>query len=339
MDFGDLSPENTISGGTNGTLIGNTGDSLKVYAIGEIGIDPAANSVVITNAVTIVDPSVPASATDTLTALNDTVVKANTVGVPVITWAVTGTFSATHVFEASNDNSNWFAIEAYNCNGWQTVTSITAAGLYLTDVPAKYIRIRTSVYTSGTATVVYQANNSETPFVRARLSQSSGAAGVSSTDRIVTIETDHQWIHQGLTFSCYQVFTGLNNGQVTRISFLTGAVTEHLIFAIFADFQFRFKMYEGSVVTETTTLTEFNRNRSSANTSNCVIKTVTAVTSAGTLLPDILTGSTGGSASSIIIPRGDEIILAANTRYMFEITSLQNSNDVSLNLTHYRTAV
>jgi hypothetical protein len=385
MDFGDLSPENTIVG-ADGTVIGNVSDALKVtgditsvdlglkadavattdtgtfslialfkrllqkiptlstisgalWVRGEVAIDPAQNQVTVTNAVTIVDPTVPASATDTLTALNDTVVKANTVGIPVIMWQITGTWVATIVFEVSNDNSNWFAIEGYNTNGWSTFTSTTANGMFLTDVPAKYIRVRMSAYTSGTATVVYQANNSETPFVRARLSQASSSAGVSATDRIITTETDHQFIHQGLMFSLHRVYTALNNAQVVRFSFTTGASGEHFIYEILANFEIRFKLYEGSVTTKGATLTEFNRSRSSANVSLCTAQDISAVTSSGTLLSDYIFGATGGGASSVFLPRGSEFVLKTSTEYMVEVTSLQNNNDVTVVTHHYRTSV
>lgn len=54
---------------------------------------------------------------------------------------VTGTFTATLKVEISNDNTTWV----------QSGSDITAAGVTTISARAKFIRVRCSAYTSGTA--------------------------------------------------------------------------------------------------------------------------------------------------------------------------------------------
>lgn len=80
----------------------------------------------------------------------------DTQGFQSIVAQVSGTFSATVAFEASNDLSNWSPI-----NGWwlsqaanTPVNQVTTAGTFAFAAGARYFRARVSAYTSGVPTVV-----------------------------------------------------------------------------------------------------------------------------------------------------------------------------------------
>lgn len=73
---------------------------------------------------------------------------------------VTGTFVATAQFQVSNDNTNWFSTQLLQVNAttvvnnsnWflQATTTMMVAGPLM----SRYLRVRTSAYTSGTMSVV-----------------------------------------------------------------------------------------------------------------------------------------------------------------------------------------
>ncbi len=79
---------------------------------------------------------------------------------------LTGTWSATVTFEASNDNTNWTSIYAYRAGDnsiSQTVTNSTNNDIYrCTTAGFGYVRARCSAYTSGTIVVtgIASANTS-----------------------------------------------------------------------------------------------------------------------------------------------------------------------------------
>jgi hypothetical protein len=70
---------------------------------------------------------------------------------------VTGTFTGTLTFQGSNDNSNWTSVEGANLATTSSIsTTLLSAGiqnlLYAGIVAFRYLRIRMTAYTSGTAT-------------------------------------------------------------------------------------------------------------------------------------------------------------------------------------------
>lgn len=68
--------------------------------------------------------------------------------------AITGIGSMTLVFEYTQDGTNWNAAQAYPVGGGAAVTSTTANGNWvIPDQGYRFIRVRVSAFTSGTATV------------------------------------------------------------------------------------------------------------------------------------------------------------------------------------------
>lgn len=83
-------------------------------------------------------------------------------GAGTVTFQLSGTFSATVTFEATNEtgaNPTWVAVPAANVNTGATATTTTAAGIYRI-LASAYLRVRArcSAYTSGTINVVAVAS-------------------------------------------------------------------------------------------------------------------------------------------------------------------------------------
>jgi len=95
--------------------------------------------------------------TDTITADEDTVVLNIARGEGAVGVQITGTWVATLVFEATIDDTNWFAISAHD--GSNRVANTTANGNFLLGGGGySQIRVRADLFTSGTATVTIIAS-------------------------------------------------------------------------------------------------------------------------------------------------------------------------------------
>lgn len=71
---------------------------------------------------------------------------------------ITGTWTATQTFEVSVDGSTYQTISVTPTNSTTTVTTATGNGVWAASVAGqKYLRVRTSAYTSGTAVVTLQS--------------------------------------------------------------------------------------------------------------------------------------------------------------------------------------
>lgn len=67
---------------------------------------------------------------------------------------LTGTFSGTLQFEMTIDGTNFVAVQATNVNTGSVATTATSTGIFRFDVVgALVVRVRSTAWTSGTATV------------------------------------------------------------------------------------------------------------------------------------------------------------------------------------------
>jgi len=103
-------------------------------------------------------PALDRTGTGTITALNGTVI-ANTQGCSMVTFYVSGTFSFTYLWEGTADGTNWVSVLAYNVtygyvqgsNNYTNVMYSVGCGSF------QQVRMRASTYTSGTATINWDA--------------------------------------------------------------------------------------------------------------------------------------------------------------------------------------
>lgn len=88
----------------------------------------------------------------------------STVSLPILymgrqTIQVSGTWSATLLFEATINGSNWVAVYGSPIGGGPLVASTTANGVWEFSLAVKQIRVRCSAYTSGTAVAALLATD------------------------------------------------------------------------------------------------------------------------------------------------------------------------------------
>ena len=141
-------------------------------------------------------PQTDRTGTGTITALNG-VVAVNTQGCSNITFSITGTWVATLVAEVSVDGTTWVSISGLNIltelDIFSTTTNITwtiKCGSFA------QVRIRSSLFTSGTVAIAYDASSGINSFDptygnnnTARPSQSQLVSGSDGTN-IIPIATD-----------------------------------------------------------------------------------------------------------------------------------------------------
>ncbi len=96
--------------------------------------------------------------TGSAAANNTDLVSADVSGYRAVSVSITGTFTATVTFQQSADGTNWVALPlvvvSTTTNGNSASTSATSANMYAGPIQARYIRFRTTSYTSGTPSVI-----------------------------------------------------------------------------------------------------------------------------------------------------------------------------------------
>lgn len=144
------SGSDTTSGKTHLTVGGSDGTNLR-----PLTVDTAGKAVVKTGVLT----EVTGTASSATTVLSQDITSFRSVSVQI-----TGTFSASVIFELSNDNSNWVQTFATQSTSTGFLTStVTSAGLFYMNTLAKYFRIRVSSYASGTVTATAEFSDTTSP--------------------------------------------------------------------------------------------------------------------------------------------------------------------------------
>lgn len=177
----------TISGGTDGTTIGNTGDRLRVDTSSGSG----------------------KSGSGSISALDGTVT-ANVQGLSTIIFNVTGTWVGTMRAEGTVDGgTTWLLLTATDASQAIFATNTVNNRWIINCGSYSQIRLRMSSYTSGTATVVWTADVGQN-FVQAwntnAVSLKSEVYGKDSTNATV--------VHKITANSDLKVSDGLHNGGV-----------------------------------------------------------------------------------------------------------------------------
>lgn len=121
-----------------------------------VGVDPATHELLTTSSVSSL-PTV--TATASLTA-QDQAATIALAGAANTTWQLAGTWDGVVSFEASNDNSNWVAIWAYQVGSGTIIQATTVNGIFRnTTAGFAYVRARFSTRNSGTVVVTGVASH------------------------------------------------------------------------------------------------------------------------------------------------------------------------------------
>ena len=151
----------------------------------------------------------------------------------------------------------------------------------------------------------------------------------TSTRSLQTIEYEHHEIHSGSHFYLGSYFSLANAATSTILAVVPNVEkVPHLIFELGGTQGTTFQIYEDAGGSGGTPLSSENNNRASANTSSVVLSANVSITTAGTLFyaQSVGAGRTGGS-----IQRAKELVLKADTGYLFLFTNQSSS----VNLVNY----
>lgn len=131
--------------------------------------------------------------TGSAAANNTDLVSADVSGYRWVSVQITGTFSATVSYQQSNDNANWLpcALTTVNTTSPSGSFSTTSSSLQAGPICARYFRVRTTSYASGTATatVGFFANPGSFQTIPAYLNGSSAAIPVSGSSNATDANT------------------------------------------------------------------------------------------------------------------------------------------------------
>lgn len=212
-----------VRGGTDNTKIGNSGDRLKTIVASEyttfVGSAGSLNA--------------------------DLIASTDVAGYSACVVQVLGTWVGTLTVQGSNDNSTFVSILNINTASPVTApaTSITANGIYFIPLFTKYLRVRMTAYTSGTATsssLLETLNPQDLGTRRNSIISGNNIAGVSSNlDLTVSDTLNHSGVQGAVTVTTTATaanvsgsnladrkrLTILNNSSVTLYWGFTSGVT------------------------------------------------------------------------------------------------------------------
>ena len=161
----------------------------------------------------------------------------------------------------------------------------------------------------------------------------SGQSWDATTTNIVTLHHSHDFIHDGLRFIAHE-YTSLANGNVKYYKILTGTKWVHFIPKISSNAEIVVAWLESPTITVNgSTLTNYNRNRTSANTALTTIYSGSTATADGTEIESVVisSGKSFGDLRS-----EEEIVLKPSTTYAMKITANAAVN-YSINFDIYET--
>ena len=151
-----------------------------------------------------------------------------------------------------------------------------------------------------------------------------------TTGSIQSVEYEHHEIHSGSHYNLCDYVLGQGLNDTIEFVVTTPNTTKwgHLTFSVFSSTGAIIDTFEGTTgVVGGTTLTPRNNNRNSVNTSAMtVIQDPASIVDDGNDAGGYLAGA---NRSAGFVSRDNEVILKQNTTYLFRITSLAASNNIS----------
>ena len=139
----------------------------------------------------------------------------------------------------------------------------------------------------------------------------------------VFLDSPHKWVHEGKMWAISGRFLSTANDANADLVLEVGAVGLHVIWETRSGGDQHGSIHEAPTVTTAgTPATVSNQNRNIGDAGAPVAKKNPTITGTGTeLLTWLVPGGTGGTASGGTRPSREEIILAANTKYLFRNTN------------------
>lgn len=143
----------------------------------------------------------------------------------------------------------------------------------------------------------------------------------------------HYRIHQGEAFSAYHNNGNLASGSYINVEMRTGDIPPHIIMDVSGKFDYDLDILEEPTSSGGNLLDSYNRSRYNTLTPGTTLLSDSTITNDGTIIfSDFMSqGQKSGGSLSF----HDEWILKPSTKYIFRLTSRDNSNRVHINLTWY----
>lgn len=166
---GSLTVDGTVTSnqGTANSLANAWSMKITDATNGPVGVAPANTSATTAQPALVVAispntlPQTPAdnNATATIVALNGTVI-GTTGGCSTIIFDITGTWSATLIFEGQSGDGNWVGLQCYSVTNKSLITSATTNQMVMIQCGGfPQVRARASTFASGTASLTWNAGS------------------------------------------------------------------------------------------------------------------------------------------------------------------------------------
>ena len=153
------------------------------------------------------------------------------------------------------------------------------------------------------------------------------------------ITTPHHFIHEGKSFTVSHWFDNIGAVGSAMLRIIPGANKElHATASVSAEATGRFQIVEGSTYQgEGTLITIYDKNRTTANTSDATCRHTPIVADIGTMIYDsYIPGGTKQRAIGSVRTNGEEWILKKSTDYLFTYINLGGADkDASIEIEFY----
>jgi len=156
-----------------------------------------------------------------------------------------------------------------------------------------------------------------------------------SSPHVETIEREHYEIHEGNHYKCQDYDDDVDSGvsKFWHVKSPNTSIRVHLCYKIITSKNGLLEFFEDATFSNSgTTLTVFNNNRNSTNTTTTEIFKDPIITASGTRIDVNVLGTDGTGVAGAVggsSKRTDEIILKSGTSYILKITALSNDTRIS----------